>query len=160
MNQPFNDFTEGWLRNLVGSLAIKNSTGRRKKLTGRRSRSLYDTHQRSEYRKGVGGSGGEEAGGLEEKAYFLQHTHRHTDIPGSASYVLNPVGRNSQAPPQSPRGLNKENTITEPVLHTEWRCSDTEQRGGRHTAREQQKRAVNPGGQVPGRRPETPVLQS
>lgn len=95
MNQPFNDSTEGWLRNLVGSLAIKDSTGRRKKLKGRRCQSLYDTHRRSEYRKGIGGSGGE-AGGLEEKASFLQHTHRHTDIPGSASYVLNPVGRNSR----------------------------------------------------------------
>lgn len=92
------------------------------------------------------------------------HTHGHMDIPGSASYVLNPVGRSSQVPPQSPRRLITEslikNTITEPVLHRERRDSDAERHGGRHTAGNRQRQAMNPGSQVPERRTETPVLQS
>ena len=92
-----------------------------------------------------------------------KHTHGHTDIPGSASCVLNPVGRNSQVPPQSPRRLITEslikNTITEPMLHRERRHSDAERQGGRHTAGERQQQAMNAGSRAPGRRAETPVLQ-
>ena len=161
MNQPFDDATEKMAQKPGGKPGYKEH--HRKKKEAHRAGGANLCRRCPEglnTERGLEGAGEIGRRVRRQGVLLTKHTHGHTDIPGSASCVLNPVGRNSQVP-QSPRRLITEslikNTITEPMLHRERRHSDAERQGGRHTAGERQQQAVSAGGRAPERRAETPV---